>query len=184
MSRVVGLVSVTRHAISADTASPLARVSEMASTESHFVSHRIGKQLTVVRDMFGGPVPGERPRAVVGVVGDVREWSVQRESWPAIYVPAGQRAPIRRRRQGPDHHDRGLAAARRRGAAGLLRPHPPRDDGRPDDVVAARIGNAQRPAGDSRRPPLPSPPPPHELSRDRQRLAGRAVECCHAQTDR
>ena len=52
----------------------------------------IGEQLTVARDAWGGPAPGERPRAVVGVVEDVLDRSVQQtEAGPTMYVPAVQR---------------------------------------------------------------------------------------------
>ena len=52
----------------------------------------IGQQLTVVRSTFGRPVSGERPRAIVGVVEDVRDWSVQDEPGPVVYVPAVQQS--------------------------------------------------------------------------------------------
>ena len=44
----------------------------------------VGQQLTVVRDAFGNPTPGERPRAVVGIVEDVHDWSLQSEPRPVI----------------------------------------------------------------------------------------------------
>ena len=57
-----------------------------------------GQQLTVVRGVWGGPAPGERPRTLVGVVEDVHGWSVQEvEPEPTMYVPAAQRTllPVR-----------------------------------------------------------------------------------------
>ena len=39
----------------------------------------IGKRLTVEYAGFGASVQGERPREIVGVVGDVHEWSLQNE---------------------------------------------------------------------------------------------------------
>ena len=62
----------------------------------------IGKQLTVVNNVDraanarlfknGGPLPGERPRAVIGVVEDVHVWSLQSGPRPVVYVPAVQRS--------------------------------------------------------------------------------------------
>ena len=58
----------------------------------------IGKQLTVVNIVDarllknGGPVPGERPRAVIGVVEDVHVWSLQGGPRPVVYVPLVQRS--------------------------------------------------------------------------------------------
>ena len=55
----------------------------------------IGKQLTVVRGVWGLPTPGERPRSVVGVVEDVRDWSLQQtEARHTMYVPAVQRSLV------------------------------------------------------------------------------------------
>ena len=54
----------------------------------------IGQPLTVVRGGQGQPAPGDRPRAIVGVVDDVHDWSAQQfaqaDPRPIMYVPAVQ----------------------------------------------------------------------------------------------
>ena len=54
----------------------------------------IGKQLTLVDSSTGEPlrdrVRTERPREIVGVVGATRQWGVQFEPRPVMYVPEVQ----------------------------------------------------------------------------------------------
>ncbi len=98
---VMGIPLLRGRAFTArDSAEASGVVAINRAVAERFWSHEdpIGKQLTVVNIVDarllknGGAVPGERPRAVIGVVEAVHVWSLQGGSRPVVYVPAVQRS--------------------------------------------------------------------------------------------
>ena len=90
---VMGIPVLRGRALSAgDTwaAAWVVAVNESAAARYWPGEDPIGQQITIVGHIFREPTPGERPREVVAVVADARQWSPQSEPHPVIYVPVAQ----------------------------------------------------------------------------------------------
>jgi putative ABC transport system permease protein len=90
---VMGIAVLRGRDLSAtDTASApwVAVVNESAAARYWPGEDPIGQRITIVGHITREPTPGERPREIVAVVADARQWSPQSEPHEVIYVPAQQ----------------------------------------------------------------------------------------------